>query len=199
MVAPAFLPEVCLLSGHIYSFSWFFQTKIGKINNPLLQMFGIERRMRMESKRAEADDADRAILRELRKNCRRSFREIAASVGMSPAAVIERVRKLEGKGVVGGYSARIDYLKLGFEFMAITQIGISGDMIRVQERMGKLRGVAAVYDTTGKYDAVAILICRSRGELSSLVKKILGIPGVGKTNTNIVLNVVKRLDEFEGF
>lgn len=153
----------------------------------------------MESKHVGMDGADKEILRELRKNCRRSFREIASEVGMSPAAVIERVRKLEGKGVIGGYSAKVDYLKLGFEFMAITQIGISGDMIRAQERMGKLGGVAAVYDTTGEYDAVAILICRSRGELSSLVKKILGIPGVDKTNTNIVLNVVKRLDEFEGF
>ncbi len=152
----------------------------------------------MESKRVEIDDMDLGILRELKKNCRRSYRELAIGVGMSPAAVIERVKKLEGRGILGGYSARIDYLKLGFEFMAITQIAISGDMIKVQERMGQMRGVAAVYDITGKYDAVAILICRSRGELSSLVKKILAIPGVKKTNTNIVLNVVKRLDEFEG-
>lgn len=152
----------------------------------------------MESKHVGLDEADKGILRELRGNCRRSYRELAMEVGMSPAAVIERVKKLEGKGIIGGYSARLDYLKLGFEFMAITQIGISGNMIKVQEKMGKLKGVAAVYDTTGKYDAVAILICRSRGELSSLVKKILGIQGVDKTNTNIVLNVVKRMDEFEG-
>lgn len=152
----------------------------------------------MESKHVELKEQDRAILSELRKNCRRSYRELAAEIGMSPAAVIERIRKLEGRRVIEGYSARINYLALGFEFLAITQIAISGDMLKVQEKMAKLRGVAAVYDTTGEYDAVAILICRSRGELSALIKKLLAIAGVDKTNTNIVLNVVKRLDEFEG-
>ncbi|HID72448.1 TPA: Lrp/AsnC family transcriptional regulator [Candidatus Micrarchaeota archaeon] len=150
----------------------------------------------MKTKHSGTDSTDRQILLELRRNCRRSYREIAAEIGMSPAALIERIKRLEEQGIVTGYSANFDYLKLGFDFMAVLQISISGDLLRIQEKIAKLPGVAAVYDTTGSYDSVAILMCKSRQELSALVKKILGIQGVDKTNTNMVLNVVKKLSEF---
>jgi DNA-binding Lrp family transcriptional regulator len=152
----------------------------------------------MKSKHLGTDETDQRILLELRRNCRRSYRELAASTGMSPAALIERMKRLEQEGIITGYSANFDYLKLGFEFMAIVQIGIKGDLLRIQQRISKLGGVAAIYDTTGQYDAVAILMCKSRSELSALVKRILAIPGVEKTNTNVVLNVVKKLQEFGG-
>lgn len=151
----------------------------------------------MKSEHLEIDKTDQRILLELRQNCRRSYRELAASTGMSPAALIERMKKLEKEGIITGYSANFDYLALGFEFMGIVQISISGDLLKAQEKISKLQGVAAVYDITGQYDAIAILMCKNRNELSALVKKILVIPGVEKTNTNIVLNVVKKLQEFE--
>ncbi len=143
------------------------------------------------------DDTDQRILAELRQNCRRSYRELAASAGISPATVIERIKRLEKEGVITGYSANFDFLKLGYEFMAVVQISIYGDLLKVEQRMSRLKGVAAVYDTTGQYDAIAILMCRSRGGLSALVKKILAIPGVEKTNTNVVLNVMQRLSDFD--
>ncbi len=143
------------------------------------------------------DDMDQRILLELKQNCRRSYRELAARTGISPATLIERIKRLEKEGVITGYSANFDYLRLGFEFMAIVQISIHGDLLKVEQRMSRLKGVAAVYDTTGQYDAIAILMCKNRGELSALVKKILSIPGVEKTNTNIVLNVMQRLSDFD--
>lgn len=152
----------------------------------------------MKSKHSGMDETDRRILLELRLNCRRSYRELAAATGMSPAALIERMRRLEKEGIITGYLANFDYLKLGFEFMAIVQLSIRGDLLEIQQRISELQGVAAVYDTTGQYDSIAILMCRSRNELSSLVKRILAIQGVEKTNTNVVLNVVKRLEEFRG-
>jgi DNA-binding Lrp family transcriptional regulator len=117
---------------------------------------------------------------------------------MSPAALIERVKYLEREGYITGYGARIDYVKLGFEFMAVVEISMSGkDLIAVEEKIAQFPGVAAVWDSTGEYDAIAILMCKSRSQLSSLVKKIIGVKGVEKTNTNMVLNVVKRLTEFD--
>jgi Lrp/AsnC family transcriptional regulator, regulator for asnA, asnC and gidA len=148
----------------------------------------------MKSK--QLDSTDQRILLELKQNCRRSYRELAASTGISPATVIERIKKMEKEGVITGYSANFDYLKLGYEFMAIVQIGIRGDLLKIQQRIANLKGVASVYDTTGQYDSTAILICKNRSELSALVKKILNIPGVEKTNTNMVLNVVKRIVDF---
>lgn len=81
--------------------------------------------------------------------------------------------------------------------MAIVQISISGDLLKAQQKISKLKGVAAVYDTTGQYDSAAILMCKSRAELSALVKKILAIPDVDKTNSSVVLNVMKKLSDFE--
>jgi DNA-binding Lrp family transcriptional regulator len=145
------------------------------------------------------DALDRKILEELREDCRRSYRQLAGSVGLSPASLMERVKKLERGGYVKGYSARLDFLKLGYEFMAVVQVSIShGSLLDVQERIAKLPGVAAVYDVTGQYDSIAILMCKSRSELSGLVKRILAIQHVEKTNTNMVLNVVKETDEFRG-
>lgn len=152
----------------------------------------------MKSKHLGMDESDRRILQELRRNCRRSYRELAKATAMSPAALIERIKRLETEGIVTGYSANFDYLKLGFEFMAIVQLSIRGDLLGIQQRISELQGVAAVYDTTGQYDSIAILMCRSRNELSSLVKRILAIQGVEKTNTNVVLNTVKKLEEFRG-
>jgi len=143
------------------------------------------------------DDVDREILGELRKNCRRSFRELGRVLDLSPATLIERVRRLEGAGYIAGYSANLNFLKLGYEFMAVVRITISGGaLLDVQGRISKLRGVAAVYDVTGDYDSIAIVLCKSRSELSRLAKSILSIPHVEKSNTSMVLNVVKDFYEF---
>ena len=152
----------------------------------------------MVHKTQDLDEIDRKILRKLVLNSKRSYRNLAKELDMSPAATIERIKKLEGGGYVIGYGARFDYLKLGFEFMAVVDISISGkDILEVERKISKLERVAAVWDTTGEYDAIAILMCKNRAELSATVKKILGIQGVEKTNTNIVLNIVKRLTEFD--
>jgi len=144
------------------------------------------------------DETDRRLLKELVRDCKRSYRTLAKDLGMSPAAIIERIRRLEEGGHILGYGARLDYLKLGVEFMAVVEISMNGkDILAVDRRIAKLPHVAAVWDTTGEFDAIAILMCKSRGELSETVKKILAMDEVEKTNTNIVLNIVKRLTEFD--
>jgi Lrp/AsnC family transcriptional regulator for asnA, asnC and gidA len=151
----------------------------------------------MKGKDRVLDAFDRKLLAELVRNSNRSFRTLAKDMGMSPAAVIDHVRALEESGHIIGYGCRLDYLKLGFEFMAVVEVSISGkDLISVEERIAKLPRVAAVWDATGEYDALVVLMCRTRSELSAAVKRILAIKGVEKTNTNVVLNVVKRLTEF---
>lgn len=161
-------------------------------------MFGMEGARGMNNK--QMDGTDEEILRELKRNCRRSYRKLATEIGMSPAALIDRMKRLEKEKYVKKYSAVLDYNKLGYEFVAIVQISIShgAALLEVQKKIAKLSGVAAVYDVTGQHDSLAILKCKSRQELSALVKRILNIPKVVKTNTSMVLNVVKESDEFEG-
>lgn len=151
----------------------------------------------MKNASVKIDTLDKKILHELRLNCRRSARELALELGVSPSSLIERIKKMENEGIIRGYSANLDFLKLGYEFQALVQISISqGKLLEVQEKISKLPGVFAVYDVTGAQDSVAFLMCKNRVELSSLIKKILSIPHVEKTNTSIILNVVKDMHEF---
>jgi len=151
----------------------------------------------MSKKTQEIDNLDARIMRELVVDSSRSYRILAKDVGLSPAAFVERKKSLERMGYITGYGARVNYTKLGFEFMAIVEISMSGkDLIPIEQKIARLPHVAAVWDTTGEYDSLAVVMCKTRGELSSTVKRILGTDGVRKTNTNIVLNVVSRLTEF---
>jgi DNA-binding Lrp family transcriptional regulator len=152
----------------------------------------------MAKKTDEIDELDGRILQELVRDSRRSYRKLGKIVGLSPAALIERVKSLERRDYILGYGARMNYLKLGFEFMAMVEISMNGkDLIAIEQKISKMPHVAAVWDTTGEYDSLAIVMCKTRGELSATVKRILGVEGVRKTNTNMVLNVVSRLTEFE--
>jgi len=145
------------------------------------------------------DETDERILVELRKDSRKSLRKLASSVGVSPSAISERIRRMEKSGMIKGYTANLDYLKLGYEFVAIVQISISGgNLLEVQKKISAMPGVVAVYDVTGQYDSMAILMRKSRSELSALIKKILALPRVDKTNTNMVLNVMKDFTDFSG-
>lgn len=152
----------------------------------------------MKNNTKKLDDLDKTLLRELIRNSKRSYRTLAKDMGMSTTAIIDRVRALEETGYITGYGCRVDYQKLGFEFMAVVEINIFGkDLLKIEGKVSKIPHVSAVWDTTGGYDAVAIVMCKTRSELSSTIKKILAIPGVEKTNTNMVLNVITRLTEFE--
>lgn len=145
------------------------------------------------------DEKDKYILRELLRNSKQSKLKIAKKISLSNAALSERIKKLEKNGYINGYGCRVNYTKLGFEFMAVVEIHLNGkNLIEIEEEIAKIPSIGALWDTTGEYDAITVVMCKNREELSITIKKILAIKGVEKTNTNVVLNVVKRLTEFDG-
>lgn len=139
------------------------------------------------------DELDEKILDELRHNSRESFRRLAARLRVSPATIIQRVKKLESAGVVRGYGVNIDYSRLGYDYMGVTEITIrKGALLEVQRQIALMPGVVSVFDVTGQSDSLVVSRCKSRGEFSALLKKILSIDNVERTNTHVVLNVVKE-------
>ncbi|MFH0817154.1 MAG: Lrp/AsnC family transcriptional regulator [Candidatus Micrarchaeota archaeon] len=143
------------------------------------------------------DEMDRKIISEVKRSSFGSYRKIAARIGIHPATLIERLKRLEKEKVILGYTAFIDYSKIGYDFMAFIQIRISkGKMLEVQEHISRLGGVVSVYDITGEYDSIVRVACKGRTELSNLVKKIHAMPGVEHTNTQVILNVVKDGHDF---
>jgi DNA-binding Lrp family transcriptional regulator len=139
------------------------------------------------------DDLDRQILRQLTKNARLSFREIAVKLDVSTSTVSARIKRLEEEHLVRGYIPDIDARLMGFELTAIIGIRIAhGKLLDVQRAVAKDERVFAVYDTTGEWDSFILARFRGTRDLDNFVKKVLSIPDVERTNTNVVLNTVKE-------
>lgn len=137
------------------------------------------------------DDLDIRIIDLLCRSSQGSYRQLAKDLGIHPTTLIQRVKVLESKGIIKGYRAKVDYMRLGFDFMGLIQIYVDRDVLDVQESIRSMPNVIAVFDVTGDCDSIAWVGCRNREEFSSIVKNILSISGVKKTNTSIVLNVIK--------
>jgi len=142
------------------------------------------------------DELDKRIIKEMCTSSQGSYRQIAKRLGVHPTTLIQRVKNLEELGIIHGYRAQVDYLKLGYEFMAIVHIYVEGDLLDVQQRIKALKDVVAVFDVTGECDSIAWVACKNREEFSAVIKSMLQIKGVKKTNTYVVLNMIKDPFQF---
>ncbi len=139
------------------------------------------------------DELDRSILEELNVDARRSHREIAHRLKVSPTTVSARVARLESQGVIRGYVPLLDDEQLGWELWAAIGIRISkGKLREVEERLARDARAYAIYDVTGENDALLIGRFRDRRDLDGFVKHALQDPFLERTNTQVVLNRVKE-------
>jgi len=139
------------------------------------------------------DALDRGILQELNIDARRSHREIAQRLKVSPTTVSSRVSRLEREGVIRGYVPLLDDQLLGWDLAATIGIRISkGKLREVEERLARDPRAYAIYDVTGDFDALLIGRFRDRRDLDRFVKHALQDPYVERTNTQVVLNRVKE-------
>ena len=122
-----------------------------------------------------------------------SFRQIAAEMRVSTTTVAARVARLQKGGFIGGYSAMVDFQKLGYELTVVTEIHVSkGKLVEMEQEIAKLPNVCAVYDVTGEIDAIVISKCHNREELSHFTKALLAMHFVERTNSHVVLTTVKE-------
>ena len=139
----------------------------------------------------EFDELDRRIIEQLSISSEGSFRQIAKGLGVHPTTLIQRVKNLEKKGVITGTRAKIDYMKLGFEYTGIIQVFVEGQVDEINYRISDMPQVMAVFYVTGECDIVAWVACRDRDEFSGTVKAIMAIDGVKKTNTSVIMEMLK--------
>lgn len=139
------------------------------------------------------DEVDAKIIKMLEIDARTSFREIAKKLGISEGTVYNRVKRLQKKGIIKGYSARVDPTKLGMDLGAVIGLRVAGGhLVEVEREISKSKGVCCVYDVTGDYDAVIIARFKSRADLNKFVKGVLSNPHVERSVTHVVLNTVKE-------
>jgi DNA-binding Lrp family transcriptional regulator len=139
------------------------------------------------------DQTDVKILAALTLDARLSSRQIAKQCGVSIGTVLSRMKKMERKGIIKGYSAILDHEKLGYELTVVSEITVSkGRLLEMENQIARLPNVCSVYDVTGLTDAVIIAKFKSREELSKFTKRLLALPYVERTNTHMVLTTVKE-------
>ncbi len=141
------------------------------------------------------DDIDRTILTIVQADARTSNAEIARQVGMAPSAVLERLRKLESRGVLRGCEARIDPHAFGLGLLAFVFVR-SDERLRSGDtgiRLAELPEVLEVHHIAGEDCYLAKVRAADPEALGRLLRERFGaIESVRSTKTTIVLDTIKE-------
>ena len=144
-------------------------------------------------KPVQLDEVSKLIIEQLQSDGRRSYAEVGKAVGLSEAAVRQRVQKLTDSGVMQ-IVAVTDPMQLGFYRQAMIGIRVAGDTTVVAEALAELAAVDYVVLTAGSFDILAEIVCEDDEQLISLLNsEIRGIPGVQSTETFVYLRLQKQL------
>lgn len=131
----------------------------------------------------------------LQQNARETQADIARAVGLAPSAVLERIRKLEARGVIRGYAAQVDPRALDQGLLAFVSVR-SGDAPNnddVAKSLAAFPEVLEVHHVAGEDCYLVKVRARDAEHLGALLRTRLGrVPGVRSTRTTIVLETVKE-------
>ena len=148
--------------------------------------------MTRNGSRDHLDDTSRAIIRQLQEDGRRPYASIGKAVGLSEAAVRQRVQKLVDNGVMQ-IVAVTDPMQVGFARQAMIAISVSGDVEKVADELAAIGEVDYIVVTAGSFDLLAEVVVEDDEPLLSLVNsRIRAIPGVTRTETFLYLKLVKQ-------
>jgi Lrp/AsnC family leucine-responsive transcriptional regulator len=138
------------------------------------------------------NEIDTKILNIIQQDARIANAEIARQVGLAPSAVLERIRKLEERGVIRGYSADIDASQIGFGLTAFVFVKTSFCGV-VGSLMAKLPEVLEVHDIAGDDCYLLKVRAKNTDELGRFFReKLKPIPEIISTKTTIVLQTLKE-------
>ncbi|TFD31392.1 Lrp/AsnC family transcriptional regulator [Cryobacterium sp. TMT1-19] len=141
---------------------------------------------------APLDEVSKKIIEQLQADGRRSYAEIGKAVGLSEAAVRQRVQKLTDAGVMQ-VVAVTDPMQLGFYRQAMIGIRATGDTRLLADRLSAIPAVDYVVLTAGSFDLLVEVVCEDDDELIDLLNsQIRGLEGVSSTETFVYLKLHKQ-------
>jgi Lrp/AsnC family leucine-responsive transcriptional regulator len=142
------------------------------------------------------DTIDGQILTILQNNCRTSNAEIARQLGMAPSAIFERIKRLEERGYIEGFSARLNPKLLNLGLLAFVQVRsrdrVSG--LDTAERLAQFPEVLEVHDIAGEDCYLVKVRAADTESLGRLLRNKFGaVESIVATRTTIVLETVKEV------
>lgn len=139
---------------------------------------------------SELDELDVRLLDALQRNARSTYAELGQLVGLKAPAVHERVKRLENRGYVRGYAARLDGRLLGLELVAFIGCYSTPDANydNLVRALAELPEVCEVHSVAGEESFIVKTLTRSTGHLDDLLGRLKRIKGVARTKTTVVLS-----------
>ena len=138
------------------------------------------------------DDVDKRLIEALQRDGRRPYTQLAQEVGLSEAAVRQRVRRLVESGVTQ-IVAVTDPMTLGFRRMAMVGIRVEGDVRTAADAIAALPEIDYLVIVAGSFDLLVEIVCEDDdGLLHLLNDKIRAVPGVTSTDTFTYLKICKE-------
>lgn len=139
------------------------------------------------------NEIDMKILNIVQQDARISNAEIARQVGLAPSAVLERVRKLEERGVIRGYAAEIDATQVGFGLTAFVFVRTNECCSETDKFLAEIPEVLEVHDVAGDDSYLLKVRAKNTEELARLLRERLkNVPNVASTKTTVVLQTIKE-------
>ncbi len=143
--------------------------------------------------RGNLDALSKAIIEQLQQDGRRPYATIAKAVGLSEAAVRQRVQRLTDSGVIQ-IVAVTDPLQMGFSRAAMIGLRIDGDVEHVADKLEAMPEVDYVIICAGSFDVLVEVVCENDDHLLELLnRRIREIPGVRSTESFVYLKLRKQI------
>jgi Lrp/AsnC family transcriptional regulator for asnA, asnC and gidA len=149
------------------------------------------RARRAVSARGVLDDVSKLIIEQLQQDGRRSYAAIGKAVGLSEAAVRQRVQRLIDGGVMQ-IVAVTDPMTLGFRRQTMIGIKCEGDLERVADHLADMDEIDYVVITSGSFDLLVEVVCEDDDHLLEILSRVRGVPSVTSTETFVYLKLRKQ-------
>jgi Lrp/AsnC family transcriptional regulator, regulator for asnA, asnC and gidA len=137
------------------------------------------------------DDISKQIIEQLQVDGRQSYAAIGKAVGLSEAAVRQRVQRLQETGVMQ-IVAVTDPLTLGFRRQAMIGLKCDGDLEKVADDLAAMEEIDYVVITAGSFDLLLEVVCEDDDHLLEILSQVRGVPSVRSTETLVYLKVRKQ-------
>lgn len=137
------------------------------------------------------DDLDHRLIAKLRHDGRAAVADLATALGVSRGTVTNRMARLQREGVITGYTLRLRPDATPDEIHAWTSLAVEGNQHHVIRALLGEPGVYALHDTNGRWDLLAELRVGTLADLSAVLERIRGIPGVSATETSVHLQTFR--------
>lgn len=141
------------------------------------------------------DETDRSIMALLQQDARMANAEIARRVGLAPSAIFQRIRKLEDRGVIQGYAARLDPRALGYGLTAFVRVQTAAGTTAPEatRQLGAIPEVSEIHRVIGEDCFFLKVRVRDPEALEELLDEGLQpLASVASTKTTIVLSTAKE-------